>query len=137
MPRERPQYFELTQTFRIEASHQLHDAPSESKCARLHGHSWEIEVRVSGAVDEERGWVIDYGEIEDAWEPLHERLDHRHLNDVEGLDNPTSEMLAAWIWERLEPRLEGLLCIVVHETCTSRCAYFGPAPRADAGDRRT
>lgn len=135
MPRtEDPDYFELVQTFDFEASHRLPRAPEDSKCARLHGHSWKIEVHVAGELDPARGWVIDYGDIEKVWEPLFEQLDHRHLNEVEGLDNPTSELLAAWIWERLAPQLDGLLRIVVHETCTSRCAYYGPAPRMPEED---
>lgn len=125
---EAPPRVELARTYRIEASHVLPKAPPESECARLHGHSWTVEVHVAGEIDREAGWLIDYGDIDDAWEPIHRRLDHRHLNDIEGLDNPTSELLAVWIWDRLEPELPGLRAVVVHETCTARCTYRGPRP---------
>lgn len=119
---------ELTCEFTIEASHQLHLAPEGSVCRRLHGHSWKIEVTVAGPVDPTTGWMIDYHDIEKAWTPLHDVLDHRHLNDVDDLDNPTSEMLAIWIWERLARSLPQLSAVIIHETCTARCAYRGPAP---------
>lgn len=121
-----PQYVELAVAFALEASHQLPRAPESSACRRLHGHSWKIEVVVAGAVDMETGWLIDYHDIETAWQPVHEALDHRHLNDVDGLANPTSELLAIWIWDRLAAPLDGLLRITVNETCTARCTYFGP-----------
>lgn len=122
-----PTYMELAVDFTFEASHVLPEAPPESKCARLHGHSWKVEVHVGGELDPERGWVVDFDRIKGACEPVWEALDHRHLNDLEGLHNPTSEMVAAWIWERLAPEVPGLLRITVHETCTARCTYFGPA----------
>jgi 6-pyruvoyltetrahydropterin/6-carboxytetrahydropterin synthase len=122
-------YVELTSSFGIEASHQLHLAPESSVCRRLHGHSWKIDVRVGGPVAPDSGWLIDYHDIEAAWEPLHDALDHRHLNEVDGLDNPTSENLAIWIWARLSPALPELVSITVYETCTCRCEYFGPAGR--------
>lgn len=122
-------YVELATTFRIEASHQLPRAPETSVCRRLHGHSWKIDVRVGGTVDPESGWLIDYHEIEAAWQPLHEALDHRHFNDIEGLENPTSENLAIWIWLRLGPALPQLFSVTVQETCTARCEYFGPHGR--------
>ena len=122
-------YVELATTFRIEASHRLPRAPETSVCRRLHGHSWKIDVRVCGPVDPDSGWLIDYHEIEAAWQPLHEALDHRHLNDIEGLDNPTSENLAIWIWSRLGPSLPQLFSLTVRETCTARCEYFGPHGR--------
>lgn len=121
------QYVELSVTFGLEASHQLPQAPEDSPCRRLHGHSWKVDVHIAGDVDPETGWLVDYDQIESAWEAVHADLDHRHLNDVDGLDNPTSENLAIWIWDRLTPALgELLLRITVHETCTARCAYYGP-----------
>lgn len=125
-----PQFVELEVSFRLEASHQLPKAPESSVCRRLHGHSWGIDVAVAGAVDPETGWVVDYHEIEHAWKPVHEALDHRHLNEVPGLDNPTSENLAIWIWDALAASVPGLLRITVHETCTARCRYFGPGRKS-------
>jgi len=126
-----PHYVELEMTFGVEASHQLPRAPEDSPCRRLHGHSWRIELAVAGPVDPDSGWLLDYHAIEAAWKPLREALDHRHLNEVEGLSNPTSENLAVWIWSRLsEPLGSLLLRVTVHETCTARCSYFGPGESA-------
>ena len=123
---------EIFKEFRIEAAHRLPNVPAGHKCARLHGHSFRVAVHVAGAVDPHLGWVCDFAELAAAVGPLHEALDHRYLNDIPGLENPTSERLAAWLWERLAPRLSGLSRIVIHETCTSGCEYRGPgepAPR--------
>lgn len=128
-----PAHMELATSFTFEASHRLPRAPETSKCARLHGHSWKVEVLVEGALDEERGWVVDFDEIARLFEPVYDALDHRHLNDIEGLDNPTSEMVAIWIWDRLAPELPELSGVVVHETCTARCTYRGPGWRGSAG----
>lgn len=115
----------LIRTFQFEAAHRLPRLPSDHKCFRLHGHSFRVEIKVTGPVDEEQGWFVDYADIKHAWAPLHEALDHRYLNEVDGLDNPTSEMLAAWIWARLQPSLRGLASVTVMETCTARAVYEG------------
>lgn len=111
--------------FQIEAAHYLPNLPAEHKCRRMHGHSFRIEVHVSGDLDQDRGWVMDFADIGEAFKPLFERLDHRLLNDVEGLENPTSENLARWVWARLEDELPGLAKVVVQETCTAGCVYTG------------
>jgi 6-pyruvoyltetrahydropterin/6-carboxytetrahydropterin synthase len=95
-------------------------------CRRLHGHSFKVEVAVAGPCDAKLGWVMDYAEIGAAFQPLWEKLDHRYLNEIRGLENPTSENLALWIWERLKPRLPLLTEVVVAETCNARCIYRGP-----------
>ena len=95
------------------------------KCERLHGHSFKIELAISGPVDPKTGWFIDYGVLYDAWAPLGERPDHHYLNEIEGLENPTSENLAKWIWQRLKPTLPQLSKVMVRETCTSGCVYQG------------
>lgn len=120
---------ELFADFSFEAAHRLPNLPPSHKCARLHGHSFRVRVIVSGRVDPRLGWVIDFADIKQAFAPLHDQLDHRYLNEIEGLENPTSEMLAQWIWERLRPRLAGLSRIEVRETCTSGCSYRGPGAR--------
>ena len=117
---------DIFKVFTIEAAHRLPNVPEGHKCARLHGHSFRIEVHVSGEPGPETGWVMDFGDIKAAFEPIHARLDHHYLNDVPGLENPTSERLAQWIWARLQPGLPDLAEIVVHETCTSGCRYRGP-----------
>ncbi len=117
---------DIFKTFTIEAAHRLPNVPPGHKCAQLHGHSFRVELRVSGEPGEASGWVMDFAEIKAAFWPLYERLDHHYLNEIEGLDNPTSERLAIWIWERLKPALPFLSEVVVHETCTSGCRYAGP-----------
>ena len=117
---------DIFKIFRIEAAHRLANVPPGHKCARLHGHSFAIELHVGGEVDAHTGWVMDFAEIKTAFQPIFDQLDHNYLNDIAGLDNPTSERLAVWIWERLQPALPALSLVVVHETCTSGCRYRGP-----------
>lgn len=116
---------EIFKEFGFEAAHRLPHVPEGHKCARLHGHSFRVAVHVRGPLHPEQGWVMDFAEVKRAWKPLHERLDHRYLNEVEGLENPTAENLARWIWARLAPTLPGLSRIVVRETCTAGCVYEG------------
>lgn len=118
---------EVFREFTFDSAHFLPNAPEGHKCHRLHGHTFCVRVHVAGPVDPDRGWILDFADIEAAFAPIHEALDHRLLNDVAGLANPTSEHLAAWIWERLAPSLPGLSRLVVQETCTSGCTYEGPA----------
>jgi 6-pyruvoyltetrahydropterin/6-carboxytetrahydropterin synthase len=117
---------DIAKTFRIEAAHRLPHVPAGHKCARLHGHSFGIEVHVRGPLDPQLGWVMDFADMKAAFAPLFEQLDHHYLNDIPGLDNPTSENLARWVWTHLKPRLPLLARIVIHETCTSACIYDGP-----------
>ena len=116
---------ELRKTFQFEAAHLLPNLPASHKCRRLHGHSFQAEVAVSGECEPGPGWLIDYADISDAFKPLREQLDHYYLNDIPGLENPTSENIAAWIWNRLKPRLPLLTEVIVAETCTARCVYRG------------
>ena len=116
---------ELVREYRFEAAHRLPHVPAGHKCARLHGHSFKIELCLYGPVDPHTGWFIDFGRVDELVEPLRERLDHHYLNEIEGLENPTSEILARWVWDRLRPRLPELTCVVVFETCDARCIYRG------------
>lgn len=116
---------DLFRVFQIEAAHWLPHVPEGHKCARMHGHSFRIEVHVTGEVGEQSGWVMDFADLKAAFQPLFEQLDHRCLNEVEGLDNPTSENLARWLWTRLDPKLPGLSRVTVQETCTAGCSYTG------------
>jgi 6-pyruvoyltetrahydropterin/6-carboxytetrahydropterin synthase len=120
---------ELVKEFRFEAAHLLPHVPLDHKCRRLHGHSFRCEVAVRGEVNPELGWFIDYADITKAFTPLHEQLDHHYLNEISGLQNPTSENLARWLWDRLVEVLPGLLRVSVFETCTSSCHYFGENSR--------
>lgn len=116
---------DIFKRFTIEAAHRLPNVPPSHKCARLHGHSFVVELRVTGEPGAESGWIMDFGDIKTAFQPVYEQLDHRYLNEIEGLDNPTSERLAIWIWERLKPALPALSGVVIQETCTSGCRYTG------------
>ena len=116
---------DVFRVFQIEAAHRLPNVPEGHKCARMHGHSFRIEVHVSGPVGERSGWVMDFADLKRAFQPLFDQLDHRCLNDIEGLENPTSEVLARWIWDRLQPNLPGLSKVVVQETCNAGCVYTG------------
>jgi len=116
---------ETFKVFQIEAAHRLPRVPPDHKCSRLHGHSFRIEVHVRGPMDPVAGWVVDFADIKAAFDPVFEQLDHRYLNDIPGLENPTSEQLAVWIWKALQSKLMLLSKVVVHETCTSGCIYAG------------
>jgi 6-pyruvoyltetrahydropterin/6-carboxytetrahydropterin synthase len=116
---------EIFKEFTIEAAHRLPNVPPGHKCARLHGHSFHISVHVRGPVDPHLGWVVDFADIKQAFAPIEEQIDHNYLNEIEGLENPTSENLARWIWLRLLPALPALSKIIVRETCTSGCIYTG------------
>ncbi|MEK6676895.1 MAG: 6-carboxytetrahydropterin synthase QueD [Planctomycetota bacterium] len=115
----------LVRTFTFEAAHRLPQAPVEHKCARLHGHSFRVDIVCEGKTDAQKGWLVDYGEIKVAFEPLMEQLDHQYLNEVPGLENPTAENIAVWIWHRLKPKLQFLAEVSIAETCNTSCVYRG------------
>lgn len=116
---------EIYKEFTFEAAHRLPKAPPGHKCGRLHGHSFRVEVHLDGPIAGDTGWVVDFADIGEAFEPLFAQLDHTYLNDIEGLENPTSEAIAIWMWRRLQPKLPGLARIVIRETCTAGCVYQG------------
>ena len=112
---------EISKTFPIEAAHLLPHVPKGHKCARLHGHSFQITLHVTGEIDPKLGWIIDFAEISRAFEPMHALLDHRYLNEVPGLENPTSENLARFVLERVQLPGARLAAVSVAETCNSKC----------------
>ena len=116
---------ELIKTFRFEAAHALPNVPADHKCRRVHGHSYRIDVHVTGPIDPEAGWVMDFGDIQRAVAPLLDELDHRMLSDIPGLENSTSERIAAYFWKRLKPVLPKLSAITVWESDSSRCVFRG------------
>lgn len=116
---------DLFKEFSIEAAHFLPNVPVGHKCRRMHGHSFHVTIAVRGPVGPDTGWVMDFADIKAAFKPLHDQLDHRLLNEIPGLENPTSEHLARWIWTRLKPSLPALSRVTVKETCTSGCSYDG------------
>jgi len=116
---------ELVKTFRFEAAHHLVGVPEAHKCRRLHGHSYRVDVHVTGEVDAGSGMVMDFGLIVSAVGPIIEQLDHRLLNEIAGLENSTSERIAGYIWERVRPLLPGLSALTIWESDTARCVYRG------------
>ena len=116
---------EIYKEFTFEAAHRLPNVPDGHKCGRLHGHSFKATIYISGEVGSESGWIIDFADIKEAYKPIRDQLDHYYLNEIEGLENPTSEIIARWMWRQLRPALPNLSKIVINETCTSGCIYHG------------
>lgn len=117
----------ITQAFSFEAAHRLPRVPETHRCHRMHGHSYRVELRLDGEVDPVSGFVVDFFDVEAAFAPLLERLDHHCLNEVEGLENPTAENIAVWIWERVRPVLPQLGAVSVYETPHCWAEYEGPS----------
>ena len=116
---------EIWKEFSFDSAHLLPNVPEGHKCRRLHGHTYTVRIHVRGEPDARVGWILDFADIKEAFEPIRDRLDHYYLNEIEGLENPTAEVLARWIWQRLASRLAGLSRIEIRETCTSGCTYEG------------
>ncbi len=116
---------ELRKTFQFEAAHLLPRLPESHKCRRLHGHSFKVDLVVAGECAPDLGWLMDYADITRAFKPIWEQLDHQYLNEVPGLEHPTSENIAVWIWDRLKSKLPLLVAVEVAETCTAKCVYKG------------
>ena len=116
---------EIFKVFKFDAAHRLPNVGEGHKCSELHGHSFRVEIHINGLVDSHLGWVMDFADIDKAFQPLHNQLDHKYLNDIEGLDNPTSENIARWIWNRLNLTLPQLSKIIVQESPESGCIYRG------------
>ena len=116
---------EIYKEFMFESAHRLPNVVEGHKCGRLHGHSFKVSIFVSGPIGETTGWIIDYGDMKKAFQPIWDQLDHHYLNDIPGLENPTSEVMAKWIWQQLKPKLPELSKVLINETCTSGCVYKG------------
>ena len=116
---------EIFKEFTFEAAHRLPHVPQGHKCGRLHGHSFRVVLHVEGSVEPESGWLMDFAELKEHFAPLYDRLDHHYLNEIGGLENPTSENIARWIWDHLKPTLPQLSQVVIQETCTSGAIYRG------------
>ena len=116
---------EIYKEFTFESAHSLPNVPEGHKCRRLHGHSFRMQVHVSGPLDSRLGWVMDYADIKKIVNPVVKQLDHYYLNEIPGLENPTSENIARWVWQKLKPVLPQVSKVVIKETCTSGCVYTG------------
>ena len=116
---------EIYKEFSFEAAHLLPNVSEGHKCGRLHGHSFLVRIYLSGDVDPQTGWIMDFAELKQHFAPVYKQLDHYYLNDIAGLENPTSENIARWIWEQLADALPLMSKIEIRETCTSGCIYSG------------
>ena len=116
---------EIYKDFSFDADHQLPHVPDGHKCGRLHGHTFQLRIVVSGLVDEDSGWIMDFADIKARFRPIYDRLDHHFLNEIEGLENPTSENLAIWVWEKMANAPIELSKVEIRETCNSGCIYTG------------
>ena len=121
----------LSKTYSIEAAHRLPMVGAGHKCSRLHGHSFRITLRITGDIDPERGWIIDFAEIDEAWKPIHDAIDHRYLNEIPGLENPTSEILARWIFDRITLTRGRLVAVTIAETCDAACTVYADDDETD------
>ncbi len=126
--------FELSQSFTIESARFLPHLPQEHPCSRIHGHSFLIRLIIRGPVDQKIGWVMDYSDIQKAMEPILKLTDHQQLNKVQGLENPTTETLCQWIYNKLKNQLPLLHQVEIKETATTSCVY--PIPRANSDPSR-
>jgi len=115
----------ISQAFKFEAAHRLPNVPTSHRCSRLHGHSYRIEVQLEGPVDPVTGFVVDFFDLEDGFSGIMSSLDHRCLNEIEGLENPTAENIAVWIWDRLKRKLQQLSSVRVYETSECWAEYNG------------
>ena len=116
---------EIYKDITFEAAHLLPNLPNEHKCRQLHGHSFKLRITIAGSIDKKIGWVQDFSELKNKFEPIYSLLDHRYLNEIEGLENPTSENILIWIWNKLKPSLPMLSSLEIKETCTTGCIYRG------------
>lgn len=127
--------YELVQTVRFESARRLPKTPPTHPCHNVYGLAFYLDIHVTGDLDRDTGWVFDFGDIDKAMKPLRDLIDHHYLNDIEGLENPTSEVLVTWIWDRLKPSLPGLSKLSLRENDVSRVVYRGPravSPKSSA-----
>ncbi len=116
---------EIFKEFTFDSAHWLPNVPEDHKCRHMHGHTYIVRLYVAGNLDPRLGWVVDFASVKDVWRPLERILDHKVLNDIKGLENPTAENLAVWIWRKVKPELAGLSKVLVCENATSGVIYRG------------
>lgn len=115
----------LTKSFDFHAAHALGTFPQGHRCRQMHGHTFRVDVVVSGDVDPRKGYLVDFGEIRKLTDPIQAKLDHTTLNDIPGLEVPTAEMIAKWVYDQLAPNLPQLEAIRIHETPNNTAEYRG------------
>ena len=116
--------YKIYKEFHFDAAHFLPNTPDTHKCHRLHGHTYHVTLYLTAEELDETGWVVDFGEIKRFFKPIEERLDHNLLNDIPGLENPTSEVLAKWIYDQLKVDLPQISEVKVQETTSAGCSYI-------------
>ena len=119
------QLMTIFKEFTFDSAHYLPHVPESHKCRRMHGHTYRLRLYITGALDPRLGWVMDFADIKAAWKTIEAQLDHRCLNEVEGLANPTAEHIAAWIWQQLKPKLPLLQKIELWESPSAGVVYEG------------
>ena len=115
----------IHKSFTFDSAHSLPNVPEGHKCKNIHGHTYHLKVFLEGDLDSYLGWVMDFGDLKNIINPLIERIDHKNLNDIHGLENPTCEIFIKWIWDELKPDLPLLSRIELNETPTSGAIYIG------------
>lgn len=116
---------QIFKQFTFDSAHFLPNVPEGHKCREIHGHTYRLTVFVEGDPDPQLGWVIDFAELKAAIEPIVKSVDHKFLNKIEGLENPTCELIAVWLWDRIKPLVPKLKKIELNETPTSGVVYEG------------
>ena len=111
--------------FNIESARSIPNLPKTHPCHHIHGHSFKIIISVKGPVNKQNGFVTDFQDIDDAFSPFKKELDHSYLNDIEGLQNPTSENICIWIWNKIQSSLPNIYKIEIKETDSTGCIYKG------------
>lgn len=116
---------EIFKEFSFDSAHFLPNVPEDHKCKRMHGHTYRVRICIKGPLDDHLGWVEDFGTVKEVWKPVEKLLDHYTLNNIKGLENPTAEWIAIWIWRKLKPELPKINRIEVYETPSSGVIYRG------------
>ncbi len=119
------QFIEIYKEFSFDSAHYLPNVPEGHKCKNMHGHTYHVKISAKGPIDATLGWVEDFGHFKKVWEPIVHEIDHKVLNDVPGLENPTAELIAVWIWNRMIDKIPYLHSVEVKETLTSGAIYRG------------
>lgn len=115
----------IYKTFTFDSAHYLPNVPMGHKCGTMHGHTYTLKVFISGTPEENSGWIIDYTDLKNGVKAFIDILDHKLLNEIPGLENPTSENLCIWLWQMIKPIFPGLIRLELNETPTSGVIYEG------------
>lgn len=111
--------------FTFDSAHFLNHLPPGHKCANMHGHTYRLRVELSGELDPTVGWVVDFAEVKRVVGAVLDQLDHKVLNDIEGLEQPTAEVIAVWLWRRIKPDLPALSGVILWENPNNGVEYHG------------